>query len=766
MSPFRVPATQIKGAVEASENCACTPRPPQFVRAPPVVRATVSRDHAHSIESDQRNSMAAGFSEKSLDSFNRAAASLKLFSRAELNDEKNRSLIEKLYVDPLPNDQVFKTLLGDSTTFIVGRKGTGKSTVFQRVQHEIRKNRLNIISAYMDIRNVYESSQVDSGLADKIDQLSAALPTEQIQKLLLYKSFLKVLISEIRSELKTQVDQNFLSKIKDRVQGTSSEVFSGLDKIIASLDAASFENVGGVIQVQRKTSGKTSEASKLSAATEATVSITGPGAKISGEGEFSEGREDATEETYSRLLMRVVDVNSFMAEIKAILNAIGVKYIYIFLDDFSELPEEPMRLLVDSLISPLARWSDFIKFKIAAYPGRVYYGSLDTTKIEVFALDTYGLYGAAGVTKMEEKSVDFVKRVVTRRIEHYCKSDLGEYFAATSEEFWRALFYASMANPRILGHIMLYAYESNLLYGNKIGLQSIQEASQRYYEEKVATYFSQAMYRLSFHERSSVFSLKELLESIVSRARGLRQEDRLRDGRGPRGRVYSSHFYITQDFEDLLTSLELAFFITKYFEQSDRGAKRVSVYALNYGLCQKYQIGFGRPSERREDRLYFVERPFDYNAVLRAYVKQNQEIKCDKCGAEFDLETMPAIKMLKMRCPTCGSGTCQVVNLSKKYDDMLKAVNPELLLPETELGILQTLHNERRTMFASEIAGELDCSGQLVGRRARHLSERTLVERASQGQLYSYTITDEAEAAYFDQNAEAALDLALDDGDA
>ncbi|MDP1632653.1 MAG: hypothetical protein Q8L66_14655 [Caulobacter sp.] len=105
--------------------------------------------------------MALQFTPKQLDSFHKAAVSLKLFSRSELNDEKNRSLIEKLYVDPLPNEQVFKTLLASNTTVIVGRKGTGKSTVFQRVQHEIRKGKSNAISAYMDIRNVYEASQID-----------------------------------------------------------------------------------------------------------------------------------------------------------------------------------------------------------------------------------------------------------------------------------------------------------------------------------------------------------------------------------------------------------------------------------------------------------------------------------------------------------------------------------------------------------------------------------------------------------------------------
>lgn len=278
---------------------------------------------------------------------------------------------------------------------------------------------------------------------------------------------------------------------------------------------------------------------------------------------------------------------------------------------------------------------------------------------------------------------------------------------------------------------------------------------------KVAPFFSTGKYRIAFHERSSVYSLKELLELIVNKARSIRQEDRARPG--ARGRAYSSHFYVSQDLEDLLTSLELGFFVTKYFEQSDRAGARVSIYALNYGLCMKYQIGFGRPAERREDRLYFVERMFDYNSILRAYILENQEIKCDSCGTEFDLSMLPALKMLEMKCPKCPTGNCHVINLSKKYSDVLESIRPELLLPDAELGILQTLHYEKRTMVAAEIAEELDCSGQLVGRRAKNLSERTLVTREQAGQGFKYKITQQAEAAYFSDATSSDLNLDSED---
>jgi hypothetical protein len=285
-----------------------------------------------------------------------------------------------------------------------------------------------------------------------------------------------------------------------------------------------------------------------------------------------------------------------------------------------------------------------------------------------------------------------------------------------------------MANPRTLGHILLYAHEANLIYSNMIGIQGIQEAAQRYYEEKISPFFTTGKYKTAFEERSSVYSLKELLEKLVSRARSLRQEGS-RDSGHTRSRPFSSHFYVIQDYDDLLRSLELSFFLTKYFEQSDRTGKRVSIYALNYGLCIKYQIGFGRPLDRREDRLYFVDRQFDYNSIVLAYVNSNQEIKCESCSAEFDVSMLGALKTYGMRCPTCQTGICKIVNLSKKYGDVLDSINPELLLPDAELGIMQVLFAEDETLVASQIATELDCSGQLVGRRGRNLADRNLVER-------------------------------------
>src|SRR5947209_12037002 len=102
----------------------------------------------------EKRKVANRWTKKQLNGFQEAAQSLKPYRRADLHNGINgASLIEELYVDPLPNDHRLQTMLKANTTFLIGRKGTGKSTVFQRVQHELRK-RSNYTSAYIDIKTV------------------------------------------------------------------------------------------------------------------------------------------------------------------------------------------------------------------------------------------------------------------------------------------------------------------------------------------------------------------------------------------------------------------------------------------------------------------------------------------------------------------------------------------------------------------------------------------------------------------------------------
>ncbi|MBX9654819.1 MarR family transcriptional regulator [bacterium] len=89
---------------------------------------------------------------------------------------------------------------------------------------------------------------------------------------------------------------------------------------------------------------------------------------------------------------------------------------------------------------------------------------------------------------------------------------------------------------------------------------------------------------------------------------------------------------------------------------------------------------------------------------------------------------------------------------------MLQQVNEDLLLPRTELEILQTLNIEGRPLFAGEIAEELDCSWQLIGRRGKFLADRGLVIRSQTDEgRRQFEITEKASECYFKKEDEGLL---------
>lgn len=691
----------------------------------------------------------SAYRQEHLDAFHQAAQTLKLYRRAELEGPQGDSLIEALYVDPLPNEHIYKTMKRSNTTFIIGRKGTGKSTVFQRAQRGLLKEPA-IMSTYIDIKTVYESAQVSPAFAEKMAAEQTALPPEDVHHLLLLRAFLRAVVAGLRDDMAEQLkSSSWIGRLKDSIRGTSQELFAALDEFLEGVDESNFLDVTGLF-AQDVSEQKGGESQTSSAASVGLSLKTDAGLDLGAETSVSSTDSFTYASKYSSVLLRSINVKELIARLRDILTPLGVKHLMVFVDDFSELPEPAMVTVVDVLLAPLNNWSDeLIKFKVAAYPGRIYYGAIDKSKIDEVSLDMFNLYGGKNVAEMEAKAIDFTRRLVETRLRHFGVDIRAFVDSRDYEGLWRMLFYASLGNPRTLGYVLFFLYESALIYDHGINATAIRDASRRFYEEKLEPYFGMGRFlHESFDERSSIYSLKELLERIVVRARELRYYERSAQVRSISGRPPTSHFHVPQPFDPLLSSLELNFFVTKYYVMSDRDGRRVSVYALNHGLCQKYSLEFGRPGEQREHRLYFVERIFDYGPIMQDYIASNQEISCSACGTVYDNQALESLRLFHMLCPQCKVGTCSVTNVSRRYAHLLEQVDEQALLPRTELGILQALGQDER-LFAGDIAAELDVSPQLVGWRGKKLAERQLVERRMVKGRREFEATEMAKRVYF-----------------
>ena len=100
-----------------------------------------------------------------------------------------------------------------------------------------------------------------------------------------------------------------------------------------------------------------------------------------------------------------------------------------------------MTVFVDTVLAPLNNWSnELIKFKVAGYPGRIYLSKIDATKIDEIYLDTYKLYGLSDVTSMEDKAIDFTKRLIKNRFNYYLGMSFDLFCEFDKVEIYRQLF--------------------------------------------------------------------------------------------------------------------------------------------------------------------------------------------------------------------------------------------------------------------------------------------------------------------------------------
>jgi hypothetical protein len=117
-----------------------------------------------------------------------------------------------------------------NTTFLVGRKGTGKSTVFQRVQADLR-HKTGYASAYVDIKTVYESSATDPAVAARLADITSALPQPHLERLLLYRAFLEAVIEEVKDQIHKRLQESLWERVKSTFSGTLEELSRELDDL-------------------------------------------------------------------------------------------------------------------------------------------------------------------------------------------------------------------------------------------------------------------------------------------------------------------------------------------------------------------------------------------------------------------------------------------------------------------------------------------------------------------------------------------------------
>lgn len=346
--------------------------------------------------------------------------------------------------------------------------------------------------------------------------------------------------------------------------------------------------------------------------------------------------------------------------------------------------------------------------------------------------------------------------MIEKRIKYFCKNNPDYFFdtsKVTMDDFYKALFDITSSVPRNVGWILWYAYQNSIAKDQKITIRDLELSSEKYFNDSINPYFSQNKFmREPFNLKLEKYHLKELLNTLISLAKANKKEIGVSDSKifqHDREKPPTSHFYIDKDLEDLISSLELHFFITKYNEQKDQdSSKLMSFYSLNYGLCIREDINYGRGS----DRKYVIQRRFNYSESIKKYISSAKELKCDNCKKSYSYELLTNLQLFDMLCPTCKQGKCQIEHVSVD----LQIAEESIQIAEFDLNLLNSLKIEQ-PQYPSSLAQELDCTYQKVSKRSTKLKDIGLInsERKtlddSVGERTYYNLTDKAIKTYFNE---------------
>lgn len=654
------------------------------------------------------------------------AESLKLVRNENLEDARGNKIIDDIYTDLLPQNGIINKVNLPRTTILIGRKGTGKSTIFQKSIKDKEKIK-DDICLYIDVKTLYDNSTPKISVVD-----TNTFSTEELKQYLIYKNFVNEIIIEIKNRLNKKLDKKFIEKVLgldsekyQQIVGELNKIESSVDDVFKKIDISLSNSISNMVEDTRGNDSKIN----CSISKNPSVGI-----------EDAESNKKTIKKEFNSVFVNYLDIKkNLITNLLKIRDILGLKHLYIYLDDYSEIDEEAQMIFMEWIIAPLNNLADnFIKFKIATYPKRFYYGKLDNQKIDEISLDFFdAFYTYKNISKMEELALDYTKRIINNRENIYLgENGLASYFDIKRDELYEVLFELSMNIPRKMGYILSYCYESSLIHGNKITKAALGNASVRYYDEVIRKYFESNAYILrAFNDRVSIENQKELINKIV-----MQQKNNKSSIAKSSAKLFkvegqpTSHFVVRNDLADLLDNLELNGYVSTYNKVNDKNNIPSTLFSIDYGLCRKNSINYGRPKDQ-EFRKYYNDSRFNFNNLIVSHFNDTQILRCER-GHEFNFELLDSIKRFSnMNCPTCIQeqvfSKVEIVVSNKELIERIRLMesSTSILDDINEYNLLCCLNQKYpKSLSSSEIASEIDCSWQFVNKRAERLIEKALIE--------------------------------------
>ncbi|MFO0734194.1 MAG: hypothetical protein U0361_25160 [Nitrospiraceae bacterium] len=693
-----------------------------------------------------------------IEKFAQAVASLKLAHRAELKDsETDDPLIEELYVDLGQRNEVLDLLKTPSSTILLGRRGAGKSTLFQRMQSDLRKSRI-AICAYLDVKSLAKMAKMVEPALRKLSETDPTIDVPLAQNALASEAFITDIAQELVRELSVKAG-GFLGSLAEAFTGSREQAVAEIGNLMSAQRYSLSKNVAAFERVKRAVNRIEEETDQTVVAAVVKASV----APVMGAGAgriVMDRTEQVGHTTRESTHVNLFDFRAFCADLVKVLAKAHIRHLYLFIDDFSDLESEMMALLVDNIIEPLTTAApDMIKIKLAAYPHRLWLGRIDQSKWDQIVLDPYDRYGASNdIAQMERLATDFLRRLLTKRVRHYCNHAPEDYFdpKEVADNIWAALYRATFGVPRMIGFVLHNIIADCLHKNEKITVRAINEAAKKAYNERIEVFFrGNAVGGLPLDDLySTPMSHQSLLNAILKHAHSVRTDND--PARSVPLRAFNnlptSHFVVDERLEPVLAALEMNSVLTRYGKRKDKDGTSVVLYAFNYGLCLEQGIPF-LDSRQPSHNALLNERRLNYTTTIDNYLRRSTSIRCPNGHVE-PLDALSHLQKFGMLCPHClkenlGQVVMTFVPVAQEFPLQIAEGIAARVKERTGQQICDILYREGRAMTSAEIGEEIDLAGKDVGPFARNLLDLKLLERGRPRRgKNTYLLSDEAKVYY------------------
>lgn len=613
-----------------------------------------------------------------------------------LGDTKRLGKLKQYYVDYMG---YLNQVLSDSDQLIVGRRGTGKTTLLYRSLVECMESwtekpavaNRNTLGIYIDISKC-------QSLADSTDQdflnfevgfaseLCRAISSE------ITRSWPKADQGNLLGRLFRSAEERKRQEVRRLIEELANVLRTGVPTITQYTSDTRIKSV-------KKQKGDAGATAKLSIGAEVTASV-GAGVK---QAEENEDEREWSEKTEFRL--NISDIIRLIGEIR---EAASVASIYLFIDEFSSLPE-PLQRRFTTLLKKMLGNQRGVYIKLSVITDNYTLGSSIILQRDLFELplDLDALVERSDSLNAAMAGLaSFTERLVEQRLAAYTNLQPAALLEDPPRAY-RELSRAAMGVPRTLGLALNSAWHR----AQSSGRRRISPADIEYGIKSASRGYLNQLLGASKGGIAVPAYAREIWEALIQRAISERTK----------GKGDASHFMVLPEHQEKLRLLNMFFVVHLLTDGRTTKKEKLSrsLYCFDYGQCVENNLGY------TTDKNVIRQQRFAYDNVLSrfdAYFSEDdvQKYSCPRCGSTY---TEDQLIVAGTRLDFCPKDRTDLVKYQARHDGGAYT--------EEEIKIIGAIRSsdEQTAKIAREIADDVGCYPQKVGKFGEKLSKVGLIRR-------------------------------------